>query len=265
MSNDILVERDGKVAIITISRASKMNSLDFAANEALIDAWQAFDDDDGLHVAVITGAGEAAFCAGADLKTYTMNFATTPAAEFRQRFTDGYGFGGITRNLHVDKPIIAAINGYAISGGLELALACDIRFCAEHAVFALQDVRWGFHACDGGLIRLKEIVGLGNAMEMILSGDRIDAAHAARIGLVNRVFAAEELLDQALAYAQHLASRAPLPQRLAKDVLRRIEGLSQDEALRLESMSFHNLGQTEDLREGTDAFREKRTPQFHGR
>ena len=242
-----------------------MNSLDFDANDTLIDMWQKFDGDDGLHVAVITGAGEAAFCAGADLKTYTMNFATTPAAEFRQRFTNGPGFGGITRNLHVNKPIVAAINGYAMSGGLELALACDIRFCAEHAVFALQDVRWGFHACDGGLIRLKEIVGLGNAMEMILSGDRIDAQHAARIGLVNRVVAKQALLEQTLAYAQHLASRAPLPQRLAKDVMRRIEGLSQDEALRLESMSFHNLGQTDDLREGTDAFREKRPAQFRGR
>ena len=265
MSNDILLERDSKVAIITINRAAKMNSLDFDANDALIDVWQEFDGDEGLQVAVITGAGEAAFCAGADLKTYTMDFAKTPAAEFRRRFTAGPGFGGITRNLHVNKPIVAAINGYAMSGGLELALACDIRFCADHAVFALQDVRWGFHACDGGLIRLKEIVGLGNAMEMILSGDRIDASHAARIGLVNRVFAKEALLEQTLAYAQHLASRAPLPQRLAKDVMRRIEGLSQDEALRLESMSFHNLGQTDDLREGTDAFREKRSAQFRGR
>jgi enoyl-CoA hydratase/carnithine racemase len=265
MKDDILFERDDKVALITINRASKMNSLDFEANDELIAAWREFDGDDGLHVAVITGAGDGAFCAGADLKTYTMNFATTPAAEFRRRYTDGPGFGGITRNLNVDKPIIAAINGYAISGGLELALACDIRFCAEGAQFALQDVRWGFHACDGGLIRLKEIVGTGNAMEMILSGDRFDAGHALRIGLVNRVYPGERLRDEAVAYAHHLASRAPLPQRLAKDVMRRIEGMSRDEALRLESMSFHNLGDTRDLREGTDAFREKRPPRFESR
>ena len=265
MSDDILFERDGKLGVITINRPLKMNSLDFAANDLIVDIWKEIRDDKNIQVAVITGSGEQAFCAGADLKTYTMAYATTPATEFHEKFTNGPGFGGITRNLQVNKPIIAAINGYAISGGLELALACDIRFCAPHAEFALQDVGWGFHACDGGLIRLKEIVGLGNAMEIILSGDRFDAKHALRIGLVNKIIEADSLMDRALTYAHHLATRAPLAQQLAKDVIARTHGMGLDEALKLESTSFHHLGQTGDLDEGTTAFKEKRPANFKGR
>jgi enoyl-CoA hydratase/carnithine racemase len=262
---DILYVENGAVRIITINRADKMNSLDFAANDELVRCWQRFIEDDGARVAVITGAGSEAFCAGADLKTYTMDFARRPGAEFRTRFTDGPGFGGITRNLPLPKPTIAAINGFAISGGLELALACDIRFCSPNAEFALQDVRWGFHACDGALIRLPQIVGMGNAMEIVLSGDRIGAEHALRIGLVNRIHPADLLHHEALAYAHKLASRAPLAQRFALDVMRRAIGLPMDEALRLESRSFHDLGQTEDLQEGTTAFREKRDANFKAR
>ncbi len=265
MAEDITLETLGPVALITLNRPQVMNSLDFAANNCLIRIWERFIADSTLRVAVLTGAGPQAFCAGADLKTYTMAYATTPAPAFRQRYTEGPGFGGITRNLQINKPILAAINGYAISGGLELALACDIRFCAPHAEFGLQDVQWGFHACDGGLIRLKDIIGLGRAMEMILSGQRIDAARALEIGLVNRIVPVGELLPVAIDYAQMLASRAPLAQQLAKHVMARAAGLPLEAALRLESMSFHQLGQTYDLAEGTAAFREKRPARFEGR
>lgn len=262
---DIRYEHHGRVRLITIDRPQKMNSLDFEANDRLVEAWKTFDADDGAQVAVVTGAGAQAFCAGADLKTYTMAFARRPAPEFRGRFTNGPGFGGITRNLHIDKPIVAAVNGYAISGGFELALACDIRFCSPNAEFALQDVKWGFHACDGGLIRLPQIVGMGHAMEIILSGERVDAEHAYRIGLVNRIVPQAELLDHTLRYAEMLASRAPLPQRFAKEVIRRSMGVTLDEGLRMESASFHDIGQTEDLEEGTTSFRERRPAQFKGR
>ena len=263
--SDIAVERHGAVTLLRIERPAKMNSLDFAANDALVEAWRDFAADADARVAVVTGAGNQAFCAGADLKTYTIDFASRPAPEFRQRFTDGPGFGGITRNLDIDKPIVAAINGFAISGGFELALACDIRFCAPNAEFALQDVKWGFHACDGGLVRLPQIVGLGNAMEIVLSGERIGAEHAFRIGLVNRIVPQAELLQTTLDYAAMLAARAPLAQRFAKDVMRRVMSMSMDEALRLESRSFYDLGQTADIREGTTAFREKRDARFQGR
>ena len=265
MSDDILYEAHGHVRLITLNRPAKMNSLDFEANEALVERWKEFDADPQARVAVVTGAGDRAFCAGADLKTYSMQFAQTPAPEFRRRYTNGPGFGGITRTLNVFKPIVAAVNGYAVSGGLELALACDLRFCIPNAQFGLQEAQWGFHACDGGLIRLKEIVGLGNAMEIVLSGDLFDAEHAYRIGLVNRIVAQERLLEEALACAGKLASRAPLAQRLAKEVVHRAHGLSMDEALRLESMSFRNLAHTEDFAEGNAAFRERRTARFKGR
>ncbi len=265
MARDIRYEKHGRVRLITIDRPAKMNSLDFRANEALVEAWREFDRDDGARVAVITGAGDKAFCAGADLKTYTMAFATRPAPEFRKRYTNGPGFGGITRHLEIWKPIIAAINGYAMSGGLELALACDIRFCSPNAEFALQDVQWGFHACDGALIRLPWIVGLGHAMELFLSGSSIDAPHAHRIGLVNRIVPQKKLLAESLAYAEKLASRAPLPQQLGKEVVLRSLGRPLEDGLRFESRSFHDLAHTEDLKEGTASFAKKRKARFKGR
>ena len=263
--SDIVVERHGAVRLVTINRADRMNSLDFAANDALVAAWREFDADDEARVAVVTGSGDRAFCAGADLKTYTMEFARTPAPEFRRRFTNGPGFGGITRNMEVFKPIVAAVNGYAISGGFELALACDVRFCSPNAEFALQDAKWGFHACDGGLIRLPQIVGLGHAMHIVLSGERVGAEEAYRIGLVNRVVPQPDLLGAAMEYAQALAKRSPLSHRFAKEVVKRAVGLPMDEALRLESRSFHDVGQTDDLAEGTASFRERREAEFKGR
>jgi len=262
---DVQYVIDEHVRVITINRAAKMNSLDFAANDELVAAFERFRDDADARVAVVTGAGDTAFCAGADLKTYTMAFATHSAPEFRQRFTDGYGLGGITRGLKINKPIIAAVNGYAISGGFEIALACDIRLASPNAVIGLQDVKWGFHACDGGLIRLKEIAGLGAAMEMVLSGDLFDASFGERTGIFNQVVDDQPVLDAALAYAHRLASRAPLPQQLAKDTMYRVHGMSMDEALNLESMSFHHLAHTDDLAEGTRAFAEKRDAKFKGR
>lgn len=261
---DIRYEKHGKVRLIVIDRVDTMNSLDFAANDRLIAAWREFDADEEANVAVITGAGDKAFCAGADLKTYTLAFARTAAPEFRKRFTNGPGIGGITRNLDIYKPIVAAVNGYAISGGFEIALACDIRFCSPNAEFALQDVRWGFHACDGGLIRLPQIVGLGHAMEIILSGERLNADDAFRMGLVNRVHPQKELLEKTMAYADKLASRAPLPQRFAKEVIKRTVGMPMDEALWIESRSFYDVGRTQDLEEGLQSFKDKRDARFKG-
>ena len=261
---DILYEAHGAVRLITINRPDKMNSLDFEANDEMVRVWREFDADDGARVAVVTGVGEQSFCAGADLKTYTIDFAQAPAPEFRRKYTNGPGFAGITRNLDIDKPIVAAVNGYAISGGFELALACDLRFCAPNAEFALQDAKWGFHACDGGLIRLPQIVGLGHAMEIILSGERVDADHAYRIGLVNRIYPQTELLDKTMDYAQMLASRAPLSHRFAKEVMRRSMGMPMGEALALESRSFRDVAMTADLAEGVQSFKERRPAKFEG-
>lgn len=265
MSGDIRYETHGRVRLITIDRAQVMNSLDFAASDELAVRFRDFAEDDDARVAVITGAGDRAFCAGADLRTYTMDFATRPAPRFREEITDRTGIGGITRGMELRKPVIAAVNGYAISGGFEIALACDIRFASPNAEFALQDVKWGFHPCDGGLIRLPRIVGLGNAMEIFLSGDRIDAEHALRIGLVNRIHPQKRLLEETMAYAERLATRAPIAQRFGKDVMLKGLELPLADGLKLESRSFHDLAFTEDLEEGTTAFREKREAKFKGR
>lgn len=263
MSN-FVYEKHGHVRLIMINRPDKMNSLDLDANDEMVDIWNEFDEDDDARVAVVTGAGDKAFCAGADLKTYTLNFARSPAPLFRKKYTNGPGFGGITRNLDIDKPILAAINGFAISGGFELALACDIRFCSPNAEFALQDAKWGFHACDGGLIRLPQIIGMGHAMEIILSGERVNAEHAYRIGLVNRIYEQKELLAKSLDYAQMLASRAPLSHRFAKEMIRRSMGMTMDEALKAESRSFKDVAMTHDLEEGVTSFKERREAKFRG-
>ena len=260
--SDILYEKHNQVRLITINRAEKMNSLDFEANDELVEIWKEFDADETARVAVITGAGDKSFCAGADLKTYSLNFARTPAPVFRSKYTNGPGFGGITRNLDIDKPIVAAVNGFAISGGFELSLACDLRFCSPNAEFALQDSKWGFHACDGGLIRLPPIVGMGHAMEIILSGERIDAEHAFRIGLVNRIYPQAELLGKTMAYAQMLASRAPLSHRFAKEMIRTSVGMNMPDALKAESRSFRDFAMTADLEEGLTSFRERRDAVF---
>ena len=264
MTSAVRVDKHGAVWLVTLDRPDKMNSLDFAAHEELVEVWKQFERDDKARIGVLTGAGDKAFCAGADLKTYTMAFATLPPHEFRKKWVDGVGLGGITRGLEINKPLIAAINGYAISGGLELALACDLRFAAHNASFGLQDAKWGFHACDGGLIRLPLIVGLGHAMEMILSGERIDAEHALRIGLVTRLWPQNELLPKTLEYADMLARRAPLAHRFAKSVMRRAIGLPLAEALRMEVRSFYDLGSSGDLAEGTLAFKERREARFQG-
>ena len=261
----ISFDRHNHVAIITLNRPAAMNALDFAANDELIAAWEEFRDDARLRVAVLTGAGNHAFCAGADLKTYTLDYFQQSATAFRRTVTDGPGFGGITRNLDVYKPIIAAINGYCISGGLELALACDIRLASKNAEIAFQDVRWGFHPPDGGSVRLPLVVGLGNALEMILTGDRYTADEAQRMGLVNSVVEPDELMPSAMQLAERIASRAPLAVQGAKEALLRGLGRRLEEALWLESTLAHAVEQTDDLAEGVRAFAEKRTAQFEGK
>ncbi len=260
----ILFEQHGAVALITINRPEAMNALDFAANDALIDAWKRVRDDREIRAAVLTGSGDRAFCAGADLKTYTMNYARRGVADIRD-VTNGPGFGGITRNFDLFKPVVAAVNGYCISGGLEIALACDVRLASPNAEFGHQDVRWGFHPCDGGTQRLAWIVGLGRALELILSGERIGAGEAYRIGLVNHVAPRERLMDEALGLAQRMASRAPLAVQAAKEVVLRSLGRPIEDGLRLESSSFYQLKDTEDLAEGTRAFAAKSAPLFVGR
>jgi len=199
----ILFEARGPVGIATVNRPEAMNAIDSATNSQLQDVWRQFDADPALRVAVITGAGDRAFCAGADLKQLIP--------EIRERTRRGvdqvWNSGGLTRGFRTDKPIIAAINGHCLAGGLELALACDIRVCSPNARFGLSEVRWAIIPGAGGTQRLPRAVPVGIAMEMILTGEPIDAEEAYRVGLVNRVVPLPELLPAALRPAETIAAR----------------------------------------------------------
>ena len=261
---DIIYEKRDRIAYVTINRPQAMNPLDAAQQEELIRAWCDFRDDPGVWVAILTGAGDRAFCAGADLKTYTPGLADREPYDTRQD-ANRYGFGGITRGLEIWKPIIAAVNGYALAGGLELALACDIRVASENAMFGCSEVRRGFHHCDGGTVRLPLIVGLGNALKLQLTGEPIDAQEALRISLVSEVVPQAELIPTAERYANLIMQNGPLGVRSAKESMLRSLGRALEDALRFENILFSTLTQTEDFKEGTKAFAEKRPPVWKGR
>ncbi len=260
----VLYEQKDRVVTITINRPEAMNAIDPETHEALVAAWTRFRDDDGAWVAILTGAGDRAFSAGADLKKMI------PAAFSGGRGYDpvahnAYGLGGITRGLEIWKPMIAAINGFCLAGGLEQALACDFRIAAEHARFGLTEVRWAIMPGAGGTQRLPRVVGLTRAMEMILTAEPIDAQEALRIGLVNRVVPLPRLMEEARALAQTLCERGPLALRAAKEAVLRGLSLPLADGLRLEAFLAGTLRGTEDAAEGPRAFAEKRKPNFKAR
>ena len=261
---DIEYELRGHTAHITIRRPQAMNALGPDQQSEIVGAWETFRDDPDAWVAVITGEGDRAFCAGADLKTYTPVLGERDIYDLRQD-ADRLGFGGITRGMNIWKPIIAAVNGFALAGGLELALACDIRVASENAVFGCSEVRRGFHHCDGGTVRLPLIVGLGNALRMQLTGEHIDAEEALRIGLVSEVVPQDRLMAAAQRYADAICANGPLGVRSAKESMIRSLGRVLEDALRFENILFSTLTRTEDFAEGPRAFAEKRPPTWKGR
>ena len=261
---DISYELRGHIAYITIRRPQAMNALGPDQQAEIIGVWETFRDDPEAWVAIITGEGDRAFCAGADLKTYTPVLGERDIYDLRQD-ADRPGFGGITRGLNIWKPIIAAVNGYALAGGLELALACDIRVASENAVFGCSEVQRGFHHCDGGTVRLPLIVGLGNALRMQLTGEHIGAEEALRMGLVSEVVPQEQLMPAAERYADLICSNGPLGVRSAKESMIRSLGRALEDALRFENILFSTLTRTEDFAEGPRAFAEKRPPVWRGK
>jgi E-phenylitaconyl-CoA hydratase len=216
--------------------------------------------DHDIHVAIVTGTGARAFCAGADLKK------TMPPPESFAQIAFG-GDGEAMRWLEAmqtDKPVICAINGLALGGGLEMALACDIRVAATDASFGLTEVRIGSIPGAGGTQRLPRIVGMTNAMLMLLTADRIDAAEALRIGLVSRVVAPEALMDEARGIAQRIARNAPLAVRAVKSLARRGMDMPLAEAIHEERLVWGVLRDTRDRIEGRVAFAQKRAPNYQG-
>lgn len=261
----IRYETSGRIAVITLDRPEVHNALDRATSAELVDAWVRFRDDPDSWVAIVTGAGERAFCSGADLRDLGEFYRATTPQERRERLEREPGLGGITRNLFIPKPIIAAINGYCLAGGLELALACDLRVAAENATFGLTEVRWGIIPGAGGTQRLPRMIPVGVALEMILTAQPIQAAEALRVGLVNRVVPLDRLMPEAMALAERICANGPLAVRAAKEAVWRGLSLPLEEGLRLEGYLGEPLRQTEDAAEALRAFAEKRAPQFKGR
>jgi len=255
----VMVEVKEGVARLTLSRPEKLNALDRATLQELDQAIGEAGADPGVGVLILTGAGDKAFVAGADIAELA---AQTPVegAAFARR-----GQAVFTRLERLGKPSIAAINGYALGGGLELALACTLRLAAETARLGLPETSLAIIPGYGGTQRLSRLVGAGRALELILGGEPIDAREAHRIGLVNRVVPADQLLSAAEAMARTLRSRGPIALRCALQAVH--EGLlgSLDEGLALEAALFGLTCATDDMREGTGAFLEKRKPVFRGR
>lgn len=259
MYQTLIYEKKENIGVLTINRPQRMNAISNELTSELKKFLDEIENDDELRVLVITGAGDKAFVAGADINELVDRDALIGRRVSRQRQEI---FSRI-ENLHV--PAIAAINGYALGGGLELALACSIRVCSDKAQFGAPEVKLGIIPGDGGTQRLPRLVGLGRAMEMILTGDFIDAEEAYRIGLVNKIVPHEELMEKAMELAKKIASRPPLAVRYAKEAVNRsLEG-STVSGFALESFLHALSCTTEDKKEGVSAFLEKRKGKFKGR
>jgi len=259
-SETVLFELDQHVAVITLNRPSQRNAMNNELRGALMDALQRVRQDDDIRAAVLTGAG-GTFSAGADLKERAQHgrgdadrIASIVVADPNEGFS----------TMPMEKPLIGAIDGYCLAAGLELALTCDIRICTPEARFGLPEIIRGFFPGGGGPQRLMRAIPQSAAMEMILTGDQIDAATALQFGLVSRVVPQTEMLDTARQLAQRIASHAPLAVRAVKEVARASLDETLDQALRFGGTLRWIIGQTDDAREGPRAFAERREAQYRG-
>ncbi|MFD4508124.1 crotonase/enoyl-CoA hydratase family protein [Streptomyces sp. NPDC058457] len=251
---EVLVDAHDRVLVITVNRPAQKNAMTLAAAHLVAEAIDRLDDSPDLSVAVLTGAG-GTFCAGMDLKRFALG--ERPALP-------GRGFGGLVE-APPEKPIIAAVEGWALGGGCELALACDLVVAAQGARFGLPEVRLGLVARGGGMIRLPQRLPRSVAMELLLTGDPIDAERAERLGLVNRVVPEGQALEAAMRFAGRVAENAPLAVRCAKAVASAAPGWPQDEVWRRQAPFSDAVFASQDAKEGARAFVERREPKWTGR
>jgi enoyl-CoA hydratase/carnithine racemase len=253
----IQVEERGRTTIVTIDRIDAHNALNSAAHLQLAKAFDAFSADDDQWVAIITGVGAKAFCAGHDLKQQAAGGGMdTPPS----------GFGGLASRFDMTKPVIAAVNGVAMGGGFEIVLACDIVVAASHAVFALPETRVGLAALAGGLFRLPRAIGTNRAMDLLLTGRRVSAQEAHTLGIVNEI-AEEDVLATAMKWADMLTACSPMSLRATKDAVRRGATMTVQQALvdQWDWPQMATMLASDDAKEGPLAFSEKRTPNWRNR
>ena len=254
----ILLEKRGAVAVLTINRPDKLNALSSKVHAEGIIALDELRKDEAVRVLVIKGAGEKSFIAGADISEFV---GQTPTAQ-RNLFSEKTLFNSID---NFPKPVIAMINGFCLGGGCELALACDIRLASEKARFGQPEINLGIIPGGGGTQRLTRLVGEGKSMEMILTGEMIDADEAFNIGLVNHIYAPAELEPKTLEMANKIAEKSPIALQLAKEAVKLAARSNLDEGLRREVDLFAICFSTADKEEGVSAFLEKRKPVFKGK
>lgn len=260
MADVVRVETADGIATITVARPEKLNALNAEVLDGLRAAFERVRDEGAIGAAILTGAGDKAFIAGADIGALAKIEGPANGRELAKRGQT------LTRLMEtLGKPLIAAINGYALGGGCELALACTLRYAAEGAKLGQPEVKLGLIAGYGGTQRLPRLVGPGRALELLLTGEPIDAAEALRIGLVDRVLPREKLLDEARATLKKILAAGPVAVRLTLEAVRRGLQLSLGEGLGLEADLFAMAAATSDMKEGTAAFLEKRPPRFQGK
>lgn len=252
---------DNHVARVTIDRADRMNAVDAATWAKLESTWQSIESDPDVRVVVLTGSGDRAFCAGADMK------ATADGKSGLAYWADARsgGFGGLTMRKSLHVPVIARVNGLAVGGGFELVLGCDIVVAAEHASFGLPEAKVGRMPLDGGMIMLPRLIPQKIAMGMLLTGNRISAADAERYGLVNEVVAESELDEAVNRWVAQILECAPLSVKAIKECVKETGDLPVDMAQARKLPALIAALESEDSEEGPRAFREKRKPEWKGR
>ncbi len=256
---NVLYEKKDAIAYVTVNRPKVLNALNTPTWSDLRTAFEDARDDDAVRGVILTGAGDKAFIAGADIGELARASAVEPeqASRFGQEVLE------LVENL--GKPVIAAVNGFALGGGCETAMACTIRIAVDTARFGQPEVKLGLLPGGGGTQRLPRLVGKGRALQLILSGGMISAQEAYRIGLVNEIVPAANLIARAEEILKQISANAPVAVRLSLEAVNKGMDTSQSEGFALEASYFGLCAATEDKREGTSAFLEKRAPQFHGR
>lgn len=244
----VLYEKRDRIAHVTINRAEARNAIDPDVHRLMIETWADFRDDDSVDVAILTGAGDDAFCAGADLKTYIPPIiADASPGEIRQIVE--LGLNGFTRGMHrIYKPIIGAINGWALAGGLETAMACDIRIASERAMFGSFEARRGFHHGDGGLVRIVNTCGTGIALEMLLTAEPIDAQRALAANMVSKVVPHDRLMEEAELVARQILRNSQSAVRSAKQTILDVIGQPLDFQLRTEAWNAYSCADPEETK-----------------